>query len=205
MYMRAFSASGDSIFTSILVSAKALNIGLSLSSLTMSTGQRLLIALPSQVVLPTRANTKTGWYLPELVHPCNDLDGYVELIKLESFLGKFAEYVGIVFVGGYGPMFDHTVDPTSHALIHGIYMVQGQTVTGFSNAEEDAYEFTDAMPFLLEDKLKEHGGQYKMTDQLFNVKVVTSGKNENLITGQNPPSARVIGKVLLQAIQKGVV
>lgn len=128
-------------------------------------------------------------------------------------------------------MFDLAVDPTSHALIRefyesnklvsavchgpaalvnvklsdGTYMVQGQTVTGFSNAEEDAYKFTDAMPFLLEDKLKEHGGQYEKADQLFGVKVVTSGKSKNLITGQNPPSAGVIGKVLLQAIQKGMV
>lgn len=252
----------------------------------MSTGQKLLVVLTSQDVLPTRSNMKTGWYLPELVHPYNDLNGYVDLVvaspkggeapvdpysiedskndqacqrflkekehiwkntrKLESFLGKSSEYVGIFFVGGHGrtqihsnyrtliylqfvlAMFDLAVDPTSHALIRefyesnklvsavchgpaalvnvklsdGSYMVQGQTVTGFSNAEEDAYKFTDAMPFLLEDKLKEHGGQYEKADQLFGVKVVTSGKSENLITGQNPPSAGVIGKVLLQAIQK---
>ncbi|KAF5606155.1 uncharacterized protein FSUBG_6172 [Fusarium subglutinans] len=206
----------------------------------MSTGQKLLV------------------YLPELVHPYNDLDGHVELVvaspkrgeapvdpysiedskddeacqrffkekehvwknthKLESFLGKSDEYVGIFFGGGHGPMFDLAVDPTSHALIREFYesgklvsavchgpAALANTVTGFSNAEEDAYKFTDAMPFLLEDKLKEHGGQYEKADQLFGVKVVTSGKDENLITGQNPPSAGVIGKVLLQAIQKGMV
>ncbi|RSM04095.1 hypothetical protein CEP52_007017 [Fusarium oligoseptatum] len=147
--------------------------------------------------------------------------------KLESFLGKSDEYIGIFFVGGHGPMFDLAVDSTSHALIRefyesdklvsavchgpaalanvklsdGTYMVGGQAVTGFSNAEEDAYKFTDAMPFLLEDKLQEHGGKYEKADQLFGVKVVTSGKSENLITGQNPPSAGVIGKVLLEAIR----
>ncbi|KAF5686535.1 hypothetical protein FCIRC_2838 [Fusarium circinatum] len=233
----------------------------------MSTGQKLLVVLTSQDVLPTRANMKTGWYLPELVHPYNDLDGHVELVvaspkggeapvdpysiedskddeacqrffkekeyvwkntqKLESFLGKSAESCLQIIRA----MFDLAVDHTSHALVRefyksgklvsavchgpaalanvkfsdGKYMVQGQTATGFSNAEEDAYKFTDAMPFLLEDKLKEHGGQYEKADQLFGVKVVTSGKNNNLITGQNPPSAGVIGKVLLQAIQKGRV
>ncbi|KAL5591118.1 hypothetical protein FOBRF1_014675 [Fusarium oxysporum] len=209
---------------------------------------------------------KTGWYLPELVHPYNDLDAHIDLVvaspkgvvapvdpysiegakndeacqdflkekehvwkntrKLESFLGK--SDVDIFFIGGHGPIFDLAVDRTSHALIRefyesdklvsavchgpaalanvklsdGTYMVKDQTVTGFSNAEEEAYKFTDAMPFLLEDKLQAHGGQYEKADQLFRAKVVTSGKSENLITGQNPPSAGVIGKVLLEAIQK---
>ncbi|KAJ4245544.1 hypothetical protein NW762_014053 [Fusarium torreyae] len=234
----------------------------------MSSKQKLLVVLTSQDVLPTRDNMKTGWYLPELVHPYNDLDGHVELVmasprggeapidpysiedskndeacqkffkeqehiwkntqKLESFIGKSGEYAGIFFVGGHGPMFDLAGDTTSHALIRefyesdklvsavchgpaalvnvklsdGTYMVQGQTVTGFSNAEEEAYKFTDAMPFLLEDELKAHGGQYEKANELFGVKVVTSGKSENLITGQNPPSAGAIGKVLLEAIGK---
>ncbi|UPK89476.1 hypothetical protein LCI18_000411 [Fusarium solani-melongenae] len=234
----------------------------------MSTRQKLLVVLTSQDVLPTRANMKTGWYLPELVHPYNDLAPHVDLVvaspkggeapvypcsiedaendaacqiflkekehvwkytqKLESFLSKSDEYLGIFFVGGHGPMFDLAVDGTSHALVRefyesgklvsavchgpaalanvklsdGTYMVNGQAVTGFSNAEEEAYKFTDAMPFLLENKLQEHRGQYEKADQLFSVKVVTSGKGENLITGQNPPSAGVIGKVLLEAIRK---
>ncbi|KAL6406562.1 ThiJ/PfpI family protein [Ilyonectria robusta] len=116
-------------------------------------------------------------------------------------------------------MFDLAVDTTSHALVRefyesgkivsavchgpaalvniklsdGTYMVKDQAVTGFSNAEEDAYKFTDAMPFLLEDELRNHGGKYEKADQLFGVKVVVSGKSGNLVTGQNPPSAGVIG------------
>ncbi|GKT86127.1 thiJ/pfpI family protein [Colletotrichum tofieldiae] len=80
-------------------------------------------------------------------------------------------------------MFDLAVDEVSQALIRefyesgkivsavchgpgalvnaklsdGEYLVKGQEVTGFSNAEEDAYQFTDAMPFLLENELKNHG------------------------------------------------
>ncbi|RMJ16839.1 hypothetical protein CDV36_003470 [Fusarium kuroshium] len=216
----------------------------------MSTRQKLLVVLTSQDVLPTRANMKTGWYLPELVHPYNDLAPHVDLVMAspkggeapidpysiedakddeacQAFLKEKEHYIGIFFVGSHRPMFDLAVDSTSHALIcefyesdklvsavchgpaalanvklsDGTYMVGGQAVTGFSNAEEDAYKFTDAMPFLLEDKLQEHGGKYEKADQLFGVKVVTSGKSENLITGQNPPSAGVIGKVLLEAIR----
>ncbi|KAH7141042.1 class I glutamine amidotransferase-like protein [Dactylonectria macrodidyma] len=234
----------------------------------MPTKPQLLVVLTSQDVLPTRDNMKTGWYLPELVHPYNDLISHVDLTlaspkggeapidpysiedskndeacqkflrekeglwknttNLESFLGRSSEYVGIFFVGGHGPMIDLAVDSTSHALIRefyesgkivsavchgpaalvnvklsdGTYMVKGQTVTGFSNAEEDAYQFTDAMPFLLEDELRNHGGEYVKADQPFGVKVVVSGKTGNLVTGQNPPSAGAIGKTLVEVIQK---
>ncbi|KAH7144178.1 class I glutamine amidotransferase-like protein [Dactylonectria estremocensis] len=234
----------------------------------MSDRPKLLVVLTSQDVLPTRDNMKTGWYLPELVHPYNDLISHVDVtmaspkggeapidpysiedskndescqtflkekehlwkhtLKLESFLGRSSEYAGIFFIGGHGPMFDLAVDSTSHALVRefyesgkivsavchgpaalvnvklsdGTYMVRDQTVTGFSNAEEDAYQFTDAMPFLLENELRNHGGKYEKADQLFGVKVVVSGKSGNLVTGQNPPSAGVIGKTLVEVIQK---
>lgn len=125
-------------------------------------------------------------------------------------------------------MFDLATDSTSHLLIQkfyesgkivsavchgpaalvnvklsdGTYLVQDQKITGFSNAEEDAYNFTGAMPFLLEDELKSHGGMYEKADQPFSPKVVISGKHGNLVTGQNPPSAAVIGNSLLDMIQK---
>lgn len=85
-------------------------------------------------------------------------------------------------------------------LSDGSYMVSGQTVTGFSNAEEDAYKFTELMPFLLESQMIARGAKYEKAEQLFGVKVTVSGKSGNLITGQNPPSAGPIGKVLLDAI-----
>ncbi|KAK7177619.1 ThiJ/PfpI family protein [Paraphaeosphaeria sporulosa] len=69
-------------------------------------------------------------------------------------------------------------------------------------AEEDAYNFTSAMPFLLEDEMKNQGGKYEKADQLFEVKVVVSGEYGKLITGQNPPSACVTGKTILEVIQK---
>ena len=124
-------------------------------------------------------------------------------------------------------MFDLATDSTSHTLIRefyesnkivsavchgpaalvnvklsdGSYLVAGSTVTGFSNAEEDAYDNTSAMPFLLETELKNHGANYVKADQPFGVKTVVSGKNGKLITGQNPPSAGVIGGVLLEALK----
>ncbi|KAH8602369.1 class I glutamine amidotransferase-like protein [Bisporella sp. PMI_857] len=146
--------------------------------------------------------------------------------KLESFIGRANEFDGIFFVGGHGPMFDLATDKTSHALIRefyessklvsavchgpaalvnvtlsdGTYLVAGQTVTGLSNAEEDALQATAIMPFLLETELRNHGASYVKADGLFGVKVVRSGKEGNLVTGQNPPSAGVIGGEILKAL-----
>ncbi|KAJ4983115.1 ThiJ/PfpI family protein [Stagonosporopsis vannaccii] len=234
----------------------------------MSVRPKLLVVLTSQGILPTRDNTKTGWYLPEFAHPYNVLAQHVDIFvaspkggeapvdpwsvedskddvqsqaflkeqehlwknteELGALLGRTNEFVGIFFVGGHGPMFDLATDSKSHALVRkfyesgqivaavchgpaaivnvklsdGTFLVKDQTVTGFSNAEEDAYNFTSAMPFLLEDELKNHGGKYEKADHLFGTKVVTSGRYGKLITGQNPPSAGPIGRALLEAIQR---
>ncbi|OLN88079.1 Glutathione-independent glyoxalase [Colletotrichum chlorophyti] len=257
----------------------------------MSVKPKVLVVLTSQDNIPTRVNFKTGWYLPEFVHPYNALAPHVDIVvaspkggnapldpysvqesqndeacqrfledkqhlwketeKLETFIGRSSEFAAIFYVGGHGrefsldmtfdtnedghqadadnlAMFDLAVDEVSHALIRefyesgkivsavchgpgalvnvklsdGEYLVKGQEVTGFSNAEEDAYQFTDAMPFLLETEMKSRGGKYVKADQLFGVKVAVSGKDGRLITGQNPPSAGVIGNTLVEAIKK---
>jgi len=46
----------------------------------MSARAKLLVVLTSQDILPTREDTKTGWYLPELVHPYNVLEPHVEMV-----------------------------------------------------------------------------------------------------------------------------
>lgn len=85
-------------------------------------------------------------------------------------------------------------------LSDGTYLVSDQAITGLSDAEEEAMQFTKDMPFPLESELRNRGGKYESADGLFGVKVVVSGKGGKLITGQNPPSAAVIGDTLLQAL-----
>jgi putative intracellular protease/amidase len=84
-------------------------------------------------------------------------------------------------------------------LSDGTYLIAGQEVTGLSNAEEEIMQFTKDMPFLLETKLRENGGIYQKADSPFGGKVITSGRNGKLVTGQNPPSAGMIGKSLIKA------
>lgn len=128
-------------------------------------------------------------------------------------------YDGVFYPGGHGPMWDLANDSDSIALIQdalaaekpvaavchapaalknvknadGTPLVKGKTVTGFSNSEEDAVGLSDIVPFLLEDTLKEQGGEYSRGDD-WAVHVIEDGL---LITGQNPASSEEAAKRLL--------
>jgi putative intracellular protease/amidase len=134
------------------------------------------------------------------------------------------DYVAIHFVGGHGAMWDFpeskqlaeiaakiyehhgVVSAVCHGpaglvnikLDDGSYLIAGKKVTGFSNEEEKAVKLTNVVPFLLENKLKERGGIYSCSSK-FTVHVVHDGR---LITGQNPQSAKKVGKEVLKELQK---
>ncbi|KAH9837496.1 Glyoxalase activity of DJ-1 [Teratosphaeria destructans] len=146
--------------------------------------------------------------------------------KLSNYLGKAHQFDAVFYVGGHGPMFDLAVDPESQQLIRefyeagkttsavchgpaafvnvklsdGSYLVSGQEVTGFSNAEEDQVGLSPAMPFMLETALKEKGGKVVLADHPWGAKVVASGKGGKLITGQNPASAAGVGEKILESL-----
>ncbi|MGF1450942.1 MAG: type 1 glutamine amidotransferase domain-containing protein [Opitutales bacterium] len=126
---------------------------------------------------------------------------------------------GLFFPGGHGPMFDladsETVgdaiaafvdaDKPVGAVCHGpaallpakaadgSWLFAGKKVTGFTNEEEHAVELAEVMPFLLETRLKEAGGEFSQAPK-FQAHVVTDGK---LATGQNPASAKGVARALL--------
>ena len=84
-------------------------------------------------------------------------------------------------------------------LSDGSYLVEGRTVTGFANVEED---FSDkfvgqkVMPFRLEDELKGRGANY-VQGGLFKAFAVRDGR---LITGQQQYSARKVAGILIEAL-----
>jgi putative intracellular protease/amidase len=84
-------------------------------------------------------------------------------------------------------------------LSDGTYLVDGKTVTGFANLEED---FSDAfvgqkvMPFRVEDELKQHGANY-VQGGLFKAFAVRDGR---LITGQQQYSARKVAEMLIETL-----
>ena len=132
---------------------------------------------------------------------------------------KASDYGAVFYPGGHGPMWDLAEDLTSIALIEAFYnagkpvaavchgpaafraarapdgspIVRDKSVTGFSNSEEAAAGLTDVVPFLVEDMLKQNGGDYSKAAD-WQPHAVTAG---NLITGQNPASSESTAKALL--------
>lgn len=133
-----------------------------------------------------------------------------------------SDFDAVFYPGGHGPLWDLAEDTFSIALIeamlaagkpvalvchapaalrhpktaNGAPVVQGKAVTGFTNTEEQAVGLTQVVPFLVEDMLKENGGNYsKVAD--WQPYVVKDGL---LITGQNPASSEQAARELLEKL-----
>ncbi len=132
------------------------------------------------------------------------------------------DFDAVFYPGGHGPLWDLVEDASSISLIeatlaagkpialvchapgvlrhvksaNGYPVVQGKAVTGFTNTEEQAAGLTEIVPFLVEDMLKQNGGNYvKVADWQPNVL-----KHGLLITGQNPASSAPAAKGLLEQL-----
>lgn len=81
-------------------------------------------------------------------------------------------------------------------LPDGSYLCAGKQVTGFSNSEEQGVGLTEAVPFLLEDRLKEVGGKYTKGDDWSPYAVADS----RLVTGQNPQSSKKVAELVIEAL-----
>ena len=132
------------------------------------------------------------------------------------------DFDAVFYPGGHGPLWDLAEDPTSIKLIEGTLaagkpvaavchapavlkhvkssdgkpLVQGKSVTGFANTEEEAVGLTNVVPFLVEDMLRKNGGTYSKGAD-WNSHVVTDGL---LITGQNPASSTEAARALLKQL-----
>lgn len=133
-----------------------------------------------------------------------------------------AEFDGIFYPGGHGPLWDLANDATSIAIIEaadragqplglvchapgalrnakaadGKPFVTGRKVTGFSNSEEAGVKLTDVVPFLIESDFLEKGADYTKGPD-WQPYVVTDG---TLVTGQNPASSEQTAATLLTMI-----
>lgn len=145
-----------------------------------------------------------------------------ETVRLDSV--DPTEFDGIFYAGGHGPLWDLAEDPASKALIEGALaadkpvalvchapgvlrdvttpsgapLVEGKDVTGFTNTEEEGVGLTDVVPFLVEDMLKERGGNYSKGDD-WGPFVLRDGL---LITGQNPASSAPAAAKLIELLRE---
>ncbi|NRB46915.1 MAG: type 1 glutamine amidotransferase domain-containing protein [Saprospiraceae bacterium] len=132
-------------------------------------------------------------------------------------------YDAVFYPGGYGPLWDLASNEDSIALIESFYnnnkpvasvchgpaifqqtkdadgkpLVEGKKVTAYSNSEEEAVDFTEIVPFSVEDMLKENGGLYSKGPD-WNPYALEDGL---LITGQNPASSELVAELLLKKLE----
>jgi putative intracellular protease/amidase len=81
---------------------------------------------------------------------------------------------------------------------NGDALVSGRRVTGFTNSEERRVGLAKIVPFLLQDRLVEQGGQFEAAED-FQPHALRDG---NLITGQNPASSLLTAQLLLRALHE---
>ena len=132
-------------------------------------------------------------------------------------------YDVIFFAGGHGAMFDFPGDPDIQNIIayykddgrvisavchgpaafadaktkDGKYLVDGIKLTGFTNAEEEAMNLTEEMPFLLQSKLESNGAGFVVGTSM-EENVVSSG---NFVTGQNPASSQAVAEAVVNKLK----
>lgn len=133
-----------------------------------------------------------------------------------------AAYDAIFFPGGHGTMWDLPTDAGVKRVVEAAYasnkiiasvchgaaglvtakrpdgkpIVQGRRVNSFTDAEEAAAGLTQVVPFPLETRLRELGGQFEGAPN-WQAYAVRDGQ---LITGQNPQSSARVAQYVLEAL-----
>jgi putative intracellular protease/amidase len=136
---------------------------------------------------------------------------------------RLEDYDAVYMPGGHGPMADLAFDAdcgrlltkqlkSDHPLfivchapasmlstrIHGESPFKGRKITGFSNEEEEAVGLASRAPYLMETELKEKIGVDYSKGPMWEPYMV---EDDNLVTGQNPHSAAVLGKKMLEILK----
>ena len=143
-------------------------------------------------------------------------------VRLDSV--KQEDYDTVFYPGGHGPMWDLAEDKNSVKLLEsflaagktfavvchstgalrhvktpdGKVLVEGKTVTGFTDGEEGAVGLTKVVPFLFEDEMMRLGATFSKVKD-WGVHTVTDGQ---LITGQNPASSGPTATLVLKALSR---
>lgn len=134
-----------------------------------------------------------------------------------------ADYDAIYFTGGHAVMYDFPdseglqritrdiyerggiVSSVCHGycgllntkLSDGTYLIAGKHMTGFAWREEELAKVDQLVPYNAEDEAKKRGALYEKARLPFVSNVVVDG---NLVTGQNPGSAKATAKKVVEAL-----
>lgn len=149
---------------------------------------------------------------------------FVDSIKQAPSLGEVntSEYDAVYLPGGHGTVFDYAHNQKLASMLadfksegkiissvchgpsafvgakdnEGNFLINGVTLTAFTDEEERAMGLEDKVPFLTQSELENQGAKF-ITKDNFVEHVETDGQ---FITGQNPQSSVAIGEALRKAL-----
>lgn len=138
---------------------------------------------------------------------------------------EFAGYDALFLPGGHGTMFDYPGSAALARLVEqfdragkivaavchgpaglvaakkadGTPFVSGRLLAAFTDSEERAVSLDQAVPFLLESRLKELGARHEAGPDFASFAL----RDGNLVTGQNPASAADTAELVLEVLKTG--
>jgi len=124
-------------------------------------------------------------FLPGGHGTCED---FVDNAVLEGVIRGMMEADKVVSAVCHGPMALCGEDVQD--------LINGKSVTGFKDSEEEQVGLTEKVPFLLEETLRKRGADYKCSSDWHSY-VAVDGK---LVTGQNPQSSEAAAKKVLELL-----
>ncbi|NUP47856.1 MAG: type 1 glutamine amidotransferase domain-containing protein [Catenulispora sp.] len=188
-------------------------------------GHQVVVATPGGVV-PTVDMMSLRPDMAGSAQIALDLEGVIRSAEeirrpIELADARLEDYDAVYFPGGHGPMEDLWTDADAGRLltaalasgkplavvchapaallatrVRGVSPFAGYRVTAFTNDEEDGVGLASRARWLLEDELKELGVEF-VRGEIWKPYTVV---DRNLYTGQNPASAAVLAKQLLEVL-----
>ncbi|NWA25584.1 type 1 glutamine amidotransferase domain-containing protein [Pseudomonas gingeri] len=190
-------------------------------------GFEVLLASPKGGQIPLDPHSREE-KVPSVERFLNDPKAMM-LLQVSQTLNDVADmnFAAVFLPGGHGTMWDLPANTELAALLsktwrdgkvvaavchgpagllsavdeQGRPLVSGRKISAFSNEEEEAAGLTAAMPFLLEDRVRELGGLYEGVPK-FEPFAIRDGR---LVTGQNPMSSEKTAQLTVEAINSQVL
>lgn len=182
-------------------------------------GYDIIVASPLGGKTPIDPKSTLEKYPEEWDSVKNILDNTKKLSEVD-----YTDFDAVFIPGGHGPMFDlaqdYTVaeavnyfndrDKVVAAVCHGpaglllaenpdgTPVFQGKKITCFTNLEEKMADMDKVVPFMLQGRIEELGGEFEEAKP-YSEHVV---QDENLITGQNQNSAFLIAQTIIESLNK---
>lgn len=140
--------------------------------------------------LPLAAVEPANYQILYLAGGHGTLWDFPDNTRLQEIIRQVYESNGMVAAVGHG-----TGGLLNVQLSDGSAMLANRQITGYSNMEEKIARLDEEIPFMLEDSLRQKSEGYSksMIPFLPHIEV-----DERLVTGQNPLSARKVGRKVME-------